>query len=223
MVLEKVAPENPLDVLNLVQPRDSFRSRIVRRAIDVIGAATGLLLLSPVLGAAAIAIKTEDGGPVIHRRRVLGLGGREFHALKLRTMRPDADAWLAARPELKREYERNIKLSNDPRVTRVGHWLRRTSVDELPQLWNVVRGQMSLVGPRMIHPSESDRYRDFLPQRLSVKPGLTGLWQISGRQNVDYEARVALDREYLARRSLVLDLTILLKTLPAVLKKEGAH
>lgn len=187
------------------------------------GAAVGLILLSPVLAAAMAAIKFDDGGPLLHRRRVLGRGGTEFDALKLRTMRPDADAWLDAHPELKAEYQRNIKLTRDPRVTAVGAWLRRTSIDEIPQLVNVLRGEMSLVGPRMIHPSEAGRYGDFLNERLMIRPGLTGLWQISGRQNVDYQARIAIDRDYLKRRSLTFDVMILIKTLPAVVRGEGAH
>jgi len=194
-----------------------------KRVLDLVGAAIGLVGAAPILGAAALAIKLDDGGPIIHRRRVLGVGGRELDAFKLRTMRVDADAWLARHPELMAEYQRNIKLQDDPRITRVGRILRKLSIDELPQLVNVLRGEMALVGPRIIHPSEYERFGSFGPQRLTVKPGLTGLWQVSGRQTVDYSQRVELDRRYLETRSLRGDIGIVLKTVPAVLFGRGAH
>src|SRR4051794_4058312 len=190
---------------------------LAKRVLDVVGAAVGLIAAAPILGATALAIKLDDGGPIVHRRRVLGVGGVEFDAFKLRTMRVDADAWLARHPELMAEYQRNIKLQDDPRITRVGRLLRKLSVDELPQLANVLRGDMSLVGPRIIHPSEYERFGSFGPLRLTDKRGLTGLWQVSGRQTVDYSERVELDRRYLATRSLLGDIGIILKTVPAVL------
>ena len=196
---------------------------VVKRLLDVAGAGAGLTIAAPCLAVLALLIRLEDGGPALHRRRVLGVGGREFDALKLRTMRPDADAWLALQPELLAAYQQNVKLADDPRVTRVGRVLRKLSLDELPQLVNVLRGEMSLVGPRMIHPAEAPRYGEFLPRRLTVQPGLTGLWQVSGRQNLDYERRIELDRQYLARRSLTLDLKILALTIPTVLLRRGAH
>jgi lipopolysaccharide/colanic/teichoic acid biosynthesis glycosyltransferase len=194
-----------------------------KRLMDVVGAAVGLVAAAPVLGAAALAIKLDDGGPIVHRRRILGLGGRELDAFKLRTMRVDADAWLARHPELLAEYQKNIKLQDDPRITRVGTILRKLSIDELPQLVNVLRGEMSLVGPRMIHPSEYERFGGFGPRRLTVKPGVTGLWQVSGRQSVEYGQRVELDRRYIESRSLLGDVSILLRTVPAVLFGRGAH
>ena len=187
------------------------------------GAALILLVSSPITALAAAAIVLNDGGPVIHRRRVLGLDSREFDAFKLRTMRLDADAWLASRPELLRQYQAGVKLENDPRITRVGALLRGASIDELPQLVNVLRGEMSLVGPRMIQPGELERFGPLGPMRLSVRPGITGLWQVSGRKNLTYEERVELDRQYLERRSLRLDLSILLRTIPAVLGRRGAY
>jgi lipopolysaccharide/colanic/teichoic acid biosynthesis glycosyltransferase len=194
-----------------------------KRLMDIVGAAVGLVAAAPVLGAAALAIKLDDGGPIVHRRRILGLGGRQVDAFKLRTMRVDADAWLARHPELLAEYQKNIKLQDDPRITRVGKILRKLSIDELPQLVNVLRGEMSLVGPRMIHPSEYERFGSFGPRRLTVKPGVTGLWQVSGRQSVDYDQRVELDRRYIETRSLLGDISILLRTVPAVLFGRGAH
>ena len=203
--------------------RSSSPSEIIRRAMDIVGAALGLLLSSPVLAFAALLIWVEDRGPAIHRRRVLGVGGREFDAFKLRTMRVDADAWLARQPQFQAQYQDNVKLRRDPRVTRVGRILRKSSIDELPQLVNVLRGDMSLVGPRMIHPSELERFGDLAPERLAVKPGITGLWQVSGRGELEYAERVELDRRYLKERSLTLDVKILLRTVPAVLAGRGAR
>ena len=202
-------------------PSRSYRT--TKRAMDVVGGAALMLLTFPIVAVFAAAIKLEDGGALIHRRRVLGVAGQEFDAFKLRTMREDADAWLAARGDLSATYSANVKLLNDPRVTRTGRVARRFSVDELPQLMNVVRGQMSLVGPRMIHPSELPRYGTFGAERMTVKPGLTGLWQVSGRQSLKYDLRVQLDREYVRQQSLSTDLRILIKTIPAVFGGRGAH
>lgn len=198
-------------------------SDLARRLIDVVSAAVLLVVTSPLLAASAVAIKREDGGPLIYRRRVLGLGGVEFDAFKLRTMAPDAESRLHRDPALLEEYRRNLKLKTDPRVTRVGRWLRRFSIDEIPQLFNIARGQMSLVGPRMLHPSELERFGDLGPEILAVKPGLTGLWQVSGRQDLEFADRLQLDRQYLRERSLLLDLRIILATVPAVLRGRGAH
>jgi lipopolysaccharide/colanic/teichoic acid biosynthesis glycosyltransferase len=204
-------------------PSDPARFSLTKRALDLAGAVVGLVLSSPLVALAAVTIRLEDGGPVIYRRRVVGLHGIEFNAFKLRTMRVDADVWLEGQSELLAEYRVNVKLRGDPRVTKVGRVLRSLSLDELPQLVNVIRGEMSLVGPRMIHPSELERYGDFGPQRLTVKPGITGLWQVTGRQSTSYTERIELDARYIRERSLLLDLRILLKTLPAVLRRNGAH
>jgi lipopolysaccharide/colanic/teichoic acid biosynthesis glycosyltransferase len=204
-------------------PSEPARFSLTKRALDLGGALVGMVLSSPLVAISALAIRLEDGGPVVYSRRVVGLNGIEFNAFKLRTMRVDADAWLEKRPELLAQYHMNVKLRRDPRVTRVGRVLRSLSLDELPQLVNVLRGEMSLVGPRMIHPSELVRYGEFGPQRLSVKPGITGLWQVSGRQSTSYAERIELDARYIRERSLLLDLRILLKTLPAVLSRGGAH
>jgi exopolysaccharide production protein ExoY len=204
-------------------PSSTSTEEAIRRLLDVVGAAVGLVAFAPILAAAGLLIWLEDRGPIVHRRRVLGLGGRELDAFKLRTMRVDADAWLARHPELLAEYQQSVKLANDPRVTRVGAVLRKLSFDELPQLVNVLRGEMSLVGPRMIHPSELERFGEFGPARLSVKPGVTGLWQVSGRSETSYASRVELDRRYLSERSLRLDVAILLRTIPAVLLRRGAR
>jgi lipopolysaccharide/colanic/teichoic acid biosynthesis glycosyltransferase len=195
-----------------------------KSVLDVSVAAAGLLLLSPLFLAIAVLIKLDSPGPVIHRRRVLGVFGRTFDALKFRTMYQGGDALLAARPDLRSAINGEEKLRADPRVTRLGRWLRRSSLDELPQLWNVLRGQMSLVGPRMITPPEAARYGRHRMTLLSVKPGMTGLWQVSGRSDMNYEERVRLDMYYVRNYTVWLDLQILfIQTLPAVLLGRGAY
>ena len=193
----------------------------MKRFFDLFCAAIGLLLLSPIFAAIALLILTMDGSPVIYRRRVVGQR-QDFDAFKFRTMRRDADAWLESQPELKAEYQRNFKLQADPRVTQIGRWLRKTSLDELPQLVNVLRGEMSIVGPRMITREELVKYRGFEDRLKSVKPGITGLWQVSGRQTVEYETRVKIDMDYIERQNFWLDFKIILLTPLKVLKKEGA-
>lgn len=195
----------------------------VKRALDVTLSLLGLLVISPLLAGLAILISLDSAGPILYRRPVVGVGGKQFHALKLRTMVVNADQVLRDHPDLWAEYQKNVKLKNDPRVTRVGRSLRRLSLDELPQLFNVVRGEMSLVGPRMIAPEELPKYGEFGAKRLCVKPGITGLWQVSGRQDVSYKTRIKLDMQYIENWSLWLDFEILLRTLPAVLKMRGAY
>jgi lipopolysaccharide/colanic/teichoic acid biosynthesis glycosyltransferase len=168
-----------------------------------------------------LMIAVEDGRPIIYRRRVVSAKG-EFDAFKFRTMRRDADFVLETNAALKAEFERNFKLKNDPRVTKVGSLLRKMSLDELPQLFNVLRGQMSLVGPRMITAPELAKYGQYADLLLSVRPGLTGYWQIHGRQNVPYEERVAMDIRYIKQWRLAADLQILAKTPLRVFKREGA-
>lgn len=198
-------------------------ARRIKYALDRMVVALLIVLLGPIWLLVAALVRLSSPGPVIHRRRVLGCGGAPFDAFKFRTMVADADRRLRDDPALYDEFVRQMKVRDDPRLTPVGRWLRRTSLDELPQLFNVLRGEMSLVGPRMIAPEEADKYGAFLARRLSVRPGITGLWQVSGRQDVDYARRIELDREYLDRWSLWLDLGILLKTIPAVLTMRGAH
>ncbi len=200
---------------------------LLKRALDVAGAAVLLVLLSPLLVFLAVLIKLQDGGPVIHRRRVVGRVGEgaagEFDAFKLRSMRVDADEILQKDPTLRREFEVNFKLKDDPRITRLGAFLRKTSLDELPQLWNVLRGQMSLVGPRMITPAELIKFGDAAWVFSIVKPGLTGYWQIQGRQEVSYDQRVEMDVYYVQHWSLLLDLKILAMTPLRVVRGSGAY
>jgi len=203
--------------------------RIVKRAIDVIVSFTALLLLAPVFLIVALLVRLDSAGPIVYRRRVLakqeycyGVRPQAFDAFKFRTMVPDADDILSGDLELRREYEREFKLREDPRVTRIGARLRAMSLDELPQLVNVLLGQMTLVGPRMISPPELAMYGEHGAELLSVKPGLTGLWQVSGRQHIAYRERVRLDMWYIGRRSLALDLAILWRTVGCVLARTGA-
>lgn len=183
----------------------------------------GLILLAPVLVVIAIFIKLDSPGPVLHRRRVMGMNGRQFDAYKFRTMYVNGDEILEQYPHLKREFLCNFKLKDDPRVTPVGRILRRASLDELPQLFNVLRREMSLVGPRIITPAEVEKYEKWDLNLLTVRPGITGLWQVSGRSDVTYEERVRLDMHYIRNWSIWLDLQLLFQTIPAVLKRRGAY
>jgi len=195
--------------------------RFLKRCIDLAGSAALLVALFPVFVIVGLLVFCDDGLPIIYRRRVVGLTGN-FDAFKFRTMVRNADLILASAPTLKAEFERNFKLQHDPRVTRVGAVLRKYSLDELPQLINVLRGQMSLVGPRMITDAELEKYGAHKQLVQSVKPGMTGYWQVRGRQNVSYEERVAMDAHYVTRWSLGLDLKILAETPGKVVKKVGA-
>lgn len=195
----------------------------IKTVLDVMVAALGLLALAPLLLVIAIAVKRDSPGPVFYRRRVIGREGREFHAFKFRTMYVNGDDLLADRPDLQKELRETQKLKSDPRVTRIGRWLRKCSLDELPQLFNVLLGQMSLVGPRMISPAEAAKYGRMKMNLLTVKPGITGIWQISGRSDISYEERIRLDMHYIRNYSLWLDLLILLRTVPAVLSGRGAY
>ena len=196
--------------------------RFLKRLIDIVFSLLGMILLAPVFLIVAVSIKLDDGGNILHFREIVGLQNRRFFALKFRTMIPDADAYLASHPKLLQEYRQNMKLEEDPRITRIGGFLRRTSLDELPQLFNVLIGQMTLVGPRMIHPMELSRYGKYAQKRLSVKPGITGLWQLYGRRQDSLEMRIALDMQYIDTRTILLDLVILLKTARVFVMQTGS-
>jgi len=191
--------------------------RFCKRVIDVASAAVLLVITLPLMVFAAVIIKAEDGGRVLYRRRVIGLHCT-FDAFKLRTMRVDADEILERDARLRQQFSVNFKLKDDPRVTRVGALLRRFSVDELPQLWNVLRGEMSLVGPRMISPAELEKFGDAAWIFQSVKPGLTGYWQVQGSTDAGYDERVRMELWYAENRSLPLDLMMLVKTPLRVLR-----
>jgi exopolysaccharide biosynthesis polyprenyl glycosylphosphotransferase len=195
----------------------------LKSALDYIVAAVGLILLLPFLLVIALLVKLDSPGPALHRRRVLGVGGQTFEAFKFRTMRVDADEYLKQHPELAEELECNGKLKDDPRVTRLGKFLRKASIDELPQLINVLKGQMSLVGPRMISPQEWVKFGKWKHNLLTVKPGITGLWQVSGRSELSYEDRVRLDMHYIRNYTIWLDTHVLFNTFGAVLRGSGAY
>ena len=207
-------------------PQKTTRDHIVQRCgkscLDYVVAGVLIVVLAPLLLAVGTLVALEGGWPIIYRRRVVGTNG-EFDAFKFRSMRKDADAILAANPVLNEEFERNYKLKNDPRLTRLGSFLRRSSLDELPQLFNVLKGDMSLVGPRMKTPAEVERYGNHKELLLSVKPGITGYWQVHGRQTVDYEERIRMDMHYIQNWSLAMDLKILFRTPMKVLRREGAY
>ncbi|WP_338898250.1 sugar transferase [Streptomyces sp. TG1A-60] len=196
--------------------------RAAKRSIDCAGAAVLLLLVAPVLLAAAVAVKLDTPGPLLFRQRRTGWRGKDFHVLKLRTMHVGSER-LRAAMEVRNEADGHLfKIREDPRVTAVGRWLRRYSLDELPQLVNVLRGQMSLVGPRPL-PVVDSAFTGEARRRLLVRPGITGLWQVSGRSDLAWEDALRLDLEYVDTWSVRLDLTILWRTLPAVLRGDGAY
>ena len=197
----------------------------VKRGIDVVASVVGLLLLLPVIVFIALSIRVGSPGPALFVHERLGQGGRPFRMLKFRTMRPDAEQLLRSDPELHRRYvENGFKLSvdDDPRITRVGRMLRRSSLDELPQLWNVLKGDMSLVGPRPIVSAELANYGYLRGAVLEPRPGMTGRWQVEGRSEISYPGRVALDAAYLRSWSLATDLSVMLRTIPTVLSRKGA-
>lgn len=197
--------------------------KIEKRLLDIAISLPLVMVLLPFLPIAAIAIKLDSKGPVFHKRRVVGRGKKTFYAFKLRTMFDGADKLECENEEEERELKQNHKLKQDRRITRVGKILRKTSIDELPQLVNVLLGQMSLVGPRMISFEEIEKFGIYQDKILSVKPGITGLWQVSGRSTLSYEDRVRLNVYYVDHRSILLDILILLKTVPAVLTGRGAY
>jgi exopolysaccharide biosynthesis polyprenyl glycosylphosphotransferase len=209
-------------VLEASAPVLSRSSRALKRLFDIVVASTVLLLASPVVIAAAIAIKLSSPGPVIFRQRRVGRGGRGFWLWKFRTMVPDAEQ---RRDELLAHSEDPnwLKLSHDPRITRVGHLLRRTSIDELPQLFNVLKGDMSIVGPRPLPDYEDAAVAGWGRGRLDLTPGITGLWQVLGRTLIPFEEMVKLDYVYVTNWSLWLDLKVLLKTLPVVFGGRGVN
>jgi lipopolysaccharide/colanic/teichoic acid biosynthesis glycosyltransferase len=195
-------------------------NRILKRSVDLVGASILLVLSSPLIFILAMWIKNHDSGPAFFRRRVVGPNG-EFDAFKLRTMRVDADEILHSNAFLRRQFEVNFKLKDDPRITSVGAKLRSSGLDELPQLWNVIKGQMSLVGPRMITPIELNKYGDAAWIFSEMKPGLTGYWQVSGNQLAGYDRRIEMDLFYAENWSLLFDLKILIKTPARVWHRSG--
>ena len=199
----------------------SLRGRVLKRGGDIVFSLLVLSLGSPLFLLLAVLVKLSSRGSIFYCQRRIGRGYKGFGCLKFRTMRRDADRVLAAMldadPKLRAEFERDHKLKRDPRITPLGKFLRRSSLDELPQFMNVLRGEMSVVGPRPIVWDELRRYGRSMDEVLSVRPGLTGLWQVSGRNNLTYRTRVRLDLAYVRNRSFWLDLGIVLRTIGVVL------
>lgn len=191
--------------------------------MDLLISAVVLLFVFPFFPLIALIIYLDSPGPIFYKPRVTGYLGRQFYAYKFRTMHPNAFQWLLNDPELLDQYKKALKIDNDPRVTRVGRLLRKTSIDELPQFINVLRGEMSLVGPRMLTTLELERFGDCSDKVLSVKPGMAGLWVASGRQNISLDQRVKLELAYVDNWSLWLDIKCFLKTIWIALKMVGAR
>jgi exopolysaccharide biosynthesis polyprenyl glycosylphosphotransferase len=208
-------------ILSLVYGPDRAVALVIKRTLDVAAAAVALLLLSPILGSLALWILTRDGAPVLFRQTRIGEHGRPFMVVKFRTMIADAEDRLTELEDRNEIRGHAFKVTHDPRVTRTGAVLRSLSLDELPQLWNVLRGEMSLVGPRPPLPREVEDYDVWHRRRLSMKPGITGLWQVGARREPEFDRWVQLDLEYIDRWSLWLDLKIIARTIPAVISQQG--
>jgi exopolysaccharide biosynthesis polyprenyl glycosylphosphotransferase len=216
-------PVAGLPLIELAQPQLTGPQTVLKRTLDVVGSLATLVVLSPVWAVVALLIKLEDGGPVLYRQTRVGVGEREFSCFKFRSMCPDADTRLC---ELEEHNEGNgvlFKIKDDPRVTRVGRFIRRHSIDELPQLINVLKGEMSMVGPRPPLPKEVAEYHADLTRRLKVRPGMTGLWQVSGRSELDADESERLDLYYVDNWSIWHDALILWRTLRVVVTGHGAY
>jgi exopolysaccharide biosynthesis polyprenyl glycosylphosphotransferase len=218
-----IRPLEGLPLLTVESPQFEGWRRVVKGGVDRLAALVALVLLAPVLLGIAAAVRVSSGGPILYRQERVGVHGRSFTMLKFRSMVADADQRLAQVQDVNFGDGLLFKARQDPRVTPIGRWLRRLSLDELPQLLNVLGGSMSLVGPRPPLPSEVARYDNSVRRRLLVKPGLTGLWQISGRSDLPWEEAVRLDLRYVENWSLAADLAILWKTGRAVLSSSGAY
>lgn len=212
--------ENPEIVSQSLEPLGL--TKYAKIVVDMVGALFGIVILSPLSLLIALAIKLDDGGPILFKQIRVGKNGKTFVFYKFRTMNVEAEDQKKALKHLNDMSGPVFKISNDPRVTRIGRFLRRTSMDELPQFYNVLKGDMSLVGPRPPLPSEVEQYDAWQCRRLCIKPGITCLWQVNGRNNIDFDKWVKLDLEYIDNWSLWLDFKIITKTIPAILKGDGA-
>ena len=214
-------------MLNLRNNLSRVYNRIFKRIFDLTLTIIGGIIISPILLLIAIATCISNGGGIIFAHRRVGMYGKTFNCYKFQTMVKNADKvlekYLAENPEARREWEETFKLTNDPRVTKLGNFLRRTSLDELPQLWNVILGDMSLVGPRPIIEEEVPRYGKNIREYYMVLPGITGMWQVSGRSDTTYPERVAMDTWYVRNWSVWIDIMYLFKTVKAVLTGRGAY
>jgi exopolysaccharide biosynthesis polyprenyl glycosylphosphotransferase len=217
-------PVGGLPLVHVEQPQSLGASRGLKRAFDLVGASVLLVLAMPLMLVCAVLVKAGDGGPVLFRQTRVGRDGVLFECLKIRSMVVDAEAQLSRVTHLTNDPDNPLfKAQRDPRVTRIGAFMRRFSIDELPQLFNVISGEMSLVGPRPALPAEVRRYHPDVQRRLHVRPGMTGLWQVSGRSDLSWDDTVRLDLYYVDNWSIVQDLTIMTKTIHAVLRSRGAY
>ena len=220
---QTLTTEAALNILPTVSPpADSAGYRFVKRLMDILGALLLLMFGFPVVLAVALLIRVTGPGPVLFRQTRLGLNGTEFSLFKFRTMVVSAERQLADYADMRQRFEESFKIANDPRITPVGAFLRKTSLDELPQVVNVLQGSMSLIGPRPIVPIEMGKYGPCGEKLLTVKPGLGGMWQTHGRSDTTYAERIALDMYYIEHRSVWLDLYLLVKTAACVLTRRGS-
>ena len=225
--MSEVLFAHPLVARSRERTRHAALDQPLIEIANVLIAVLALIFVLPIMLGVGVAIFLQDGGPVVFAHRRIGRDGKTFRCLKFRSMAVDAEArladLLAKDPQARAEWEADHKLRDDPRVTKLGAFLRKSSLDELPQLFNVLRGEMSLVGPRPIVEAEIPKYGRRFRQYCAVKPGITGLWQVSGRNDTTYRTRVALDCVYATRRSAWLDLKVLFCTIPAVLLRRGSY
>ena len=202
-------------------------NRIMKRIFDIVATVCGGIFILPFMLIIAIIIYLDSGGPIIYKQKRVGRNGKEFNFYKFRSMVKNADTileeYLNTHEDEKKEWQKNFKLKNDPRVTKIGKIIRKTSIDELPQLWNVLIGDMSLVGPRPLLPNEVERYSSYIEDYKLVLPGLTGVWQVSGRSDTTFEERVIMDSWYIHNWSVWIDIVYLLKTVLVVVKSKGAY
>ena len=213
--------KNPPSCAHMVKPKPAYD--FVKRVLDIVCSLIALILLSPAFLILAILVKTTSEGPVFFAHRRVGRGGKEIKIYKFRSMVTNAEELIKQfTPEQKAEYEKNFKLENDPRITKIGGFMRKTSLDELPQLINILKGDLSIVGPRPVMDVETRIYGNYRDMLLSVKPGLTGFWAANGRSATSYKRRRAMEIYYVKNRSLLLDAKIIFKTFISVFKGEGA-
>ena len=219
--------DNSLMLLRFRNNLAHWYNRAGKRVFDLVLSFLGLVIVIPVTAAIAILIRLDSPGPIFFAHRRIGQGGREFSCYKFRTMVPNAEnilnGYLEVHPEAREEWERDFKLKDDPRITHIGAFLRKTSLDELPQVWNVIKGDMSLVGPRPIIAAEIPKYGEYFADFCLVPPGITGMWQVNGRSDTTYEERVQMDTWYVRNWSVWIDIVYLLKTITVVLARKGAY
>lgn len=221
--MQQVKYNGDIKEVSISCSKSNYSYMFIKRCFDIISSICGIIILSPVLLIIGVLIKLDSKGKIIFAHNRLGQAGNIIKVYKFRTMYIDAEQLLSKlNPKQKKEFSENFKLENDPRVTKLGNFLRKSSLDELPQLFNILIGNMSVVGPRPIVERELEKYGKYSYKLLSVKPGLTGNWQANGRSDTTYEERIKLDMDYIDNRTILMDIKIIFKTFGAVIRKEGA-